>query len=186
MLPKMRIVGLDLAGSDKNDTGLCVLQVDGNLKKAKTSLLKHDDDILLQIELLKPDLVAIDAPLSKAKNGYARLCEEELQQYGMLPQNLRGMTYLVERGAILGESIKAQKIEVYTKASAKILGLDSKDNFEVQKAIINMGIDGDLSERLLKKDEIDAIVAAITGYLHISGKSDAIGDDEGVVIIPKV
>ena len=182
----MRIVGLDLSGSDKNDTGLCVLQVDGKLKKAETSLLKHDDDILLQLELLKPDLVAIDAPLTKAKNGYMRLCEEELQQYGMLPQNLRGMTYLVERGTLLRTSIRADMIEVYTRASAKILGLDSKNNFEVQKAILDMGIKGDLSERLLKKDEIDAIVAAITGYLHVSKKTEEIGDDEGIVIIPKI
>lgn len=183
----MRVVGIDLAGSEKNDTGFCVLLSDGNGKKVKTTLLKSDEEIKLQCQLVQPDLIAIDAPLTPARNAYMRLAEEELKSYGALPQNLRGMTYLVERGIRLGNQLKNnyKVIEVYNNATAKILGFYEKKDFDMQKKLAEM-LEGELKNRLMKRDELDSISAALTGFLYMQGKTQEVGDDEGKIVIPKV
>lgn len=181
------IVGIDLAGSDKNDTGFCILAGDGKSKKVKTRLLKTDKDIILQCDLVKPELIAIDAPLTPARNAYMRLADEELKEYGALPHSLRGMTYLVERGIRLGNELKKsyRVIEVYNSASAKILGFYDKDHLEMQKRMAKM-ISGDITDRVMSRDELDAITAALTGYLHLQGKTTEVGDEEGKIAIPKI
>ncbi len=183
----MRVVGIDLAGSEKNDTGFCMLLSDNRLKKIKTSLLKTDHDILLQCRLVRPDIIAIDAPLTPAENGYMRAADEELREYGALPQNLRGMTYLVERGIGLGNKLKTdyKVIEVFSTATAKILGFYDKEDIEMQKKLSRL-VEGDLKDRIMKRDELDAIAAALTGFLHLQGKTLEIGDEEGKIVIPRV
>ena len=184
----MRVVGIDLAGSEKNDTGFCVLVGDGHEKRVKTTILKGDSDILLQVDLIRPDVVAIDAPLSWASNAYMRECDQELHEYGALPQNLRGMRCLVERGVALGNRLRSEYsvIEVFPTASAKILGFYTKEDSQYQKNLINLGVAGDLKSRILKRDELDAIAAALTGFLHLQDKAKEVGDDEGKIVVPKV
>lgn len=182
----MRVVGIDLAGSEKNDTGFCVLLSDGKEKRVKTVLLRGDDEIKLQCSLIKPEVIAIDAPLSPAKNGYMRAAEEELREYGTLPQNLRGMTYLVERGIRLGNELKGdyKVIEVFNTATAKILGFHDKEDIEMQKGLAKL-VDG-LTDRILTRDELDSISAALTGFLHTQGKTVEVGDEEGKIVVPRV
>jgi len=183
----MKVVGIDLAGSEKNDTGFCVLVSDGSSKKVRINLLKNDRDIKLQCDLIKPELIAIDAPLTPARNAYMRKADEELKEYGALPHSLRGMTYLVERGINLGNQLKKDYnvIEVFNTATAKILGFYDKADIEMQKKLAKM-VDGDLKDRVLTRDELDAISAAFTAFLHIQGRTIEVGDDEGKIIIPKV
>ena len=183
----MQIIGIDLAGSEKNDTGFCVLVGDGASKRVKTEVLKTDKDILLQCALLKPDIIAIDAPLTPARNAFMRPADEELKEYGTLPQSLRGMTYLVQRGIELGNKLKKdyKVIEVFNTATAKILGFHEKKDIEMQKRLARM-VDGDLKDRILSRDELDSISSAFTGFLHLQGKTTEIGDDEGRIVIPKV
>jgi len=183
----MRVVGIDLAGSEKNDTGFCLLVADEGGKKERTSLLKSDKEILLQCALARPDIIAIDAPLTPARNAYMRLADEELKGYGALPHSLRGMTYLVERGIRLGNELKEKykTIEVFNTASAKILGFYEKRDIEMQKKLARL-VEGDLKDRVMKRDELDAVTAAFTGFLHLQGKTEEVGDDEGKIVIPKV
>ena len=54
------VVGIDLAGSPKRPTGICVLR---NLM-AETHVLFSDEDILGFVKEARPTLVSIDAPLS--------------------------------------------------------------------------------------------------------------------------
>lgn len=183
----MRVVGIDLAGSEKNDTGFCLLVSDGGTKSVKTSLLKSDADIRLQCDLAKPDMIAIDAPLTPAGNAYMRLADEELKGYGALPHSLRGMSVLVERGIKLGGELESRYriIEVFNTATAKILGFYDKSDVEMQKRLAGM-LGGELKERMLKRDELDAISAALTGFLCLQGRTREVGDEEGKIVIPKV
>jgi len=183
----MRVVGIDLAGREKNDTGFCVLLADGKAKRVKTVLLKGDDEIKLQCSLIKPEVIAIDAPLTAAKNGYMRAADEELKEYGVLPQNLRGMTYLVERGIRLGNELKRdyKVIEVFNTATAKILGFHAREDIEMQKGLAKL-VEGDLTDRILKRDELDSISAALAGFLHTQGKTVEVGDEEGNITVPRV
>lgn len=62
----MKVAGLDLAGSPKRDTGVCILgslNSPGGRAVAKTAILHDDVEILDFVSLHRPDMVAIDAPL---------------------------------------------------------------------------------------------------------------------------
>ncbi|MDD5110915.1 MAG: DUF429 domain-containing protein [Candidatus Altiarchaeota archaeon] len=183
----MRVVGVDLAGCSRNETGVCVLTVEGSRKHVATRLLLEDAEILSAIEESKPDLAGIDAPLTYA--GVRRDCDELLREYGALPATLPGMETLARRGCIIAKELALRKvpfIEVYSKASAKILGVYSKDEFSMQKSMMALDLDGDINTRLLTRDELDAVSAAMTAYLHLLGRTSLVGGEGGSIAIPSV
>ncbi len=55
------VVGVDLAGVERRNTGMCVLD---NRLHAEASILHTDKEIIEFIHEIKPNVVAIDAPLS--------------------------------------------------------------------------------------------------------------------------
>lgn len=184
----MKIVGIDLAGNPKNETGFCVLEVNGESKTVKTSILHSNPEILDKLKAISPDIIAIDAPL--IFSGINRPCDEKLREYGALPVTLRGMEVLARRGSELAKELRKldfKLIEVFSTASAKILGFyDSKDA-EMQKKLMNSGLLGDLQKRFLTKDELDAVFAAITGYLYLNSSTETAGDEKnGIIVIPRV
>jgi uncharacterized protein len=183
----MRFIGIDLAGSPKNDTGFCILEVTGEDKVLAVSLLHSDSEILEKIRTASPDLIAIDAPLTY--KGVNRECDNILSSYGALPVTLRGMEVLARRGTNLAGVIGKtgfKCIEVYSKASGKILGLYHEEESNVQRMFLSIGLCGDLERRILSRDEIDAIFAALTAYLHTTGSTEEVGDEGGKIILPKV
>ena len=102
---------------------------------------------------------------------------------------LKGMEVLAVRGASIAKKLQDKKIrhiEVLSKATAKILGFYSKDDFILQKNIMELGLDGDVNTRLLSRDELDAVLAAITGYLYQEGQVKTVGGEDGLVHIPEV
>jgi len=186
-----KVMGIDLAGLEKNDTGICslIFSEDKEIAKVvKVKKVKTDAQILSEIEKEMPLVVAIDAPLSLPKRGMMRSCDKELQQYGAISPLLGGMKALTERAIelkrIISESYEV--IEVNAKIGAKMLGYYNKDTSVQQKALIEMGIEGDIKERILSEDEIDAISAAIIAYLYVNGKCMAIGGEDGYTIVPKL
>jgi len=183
----VKVVGIDLAGNPKNDTGFCILRVDGDERYVTTSIIKSDSEILERLKKIQPNMVAIDAPLTF--DGRNRVCDEELREYGALPVTLRGMEVLAKRGSSLAEEIKKldlNLIEIFATASAKILGFYDSAEKRMQKSLIKANISGDIDKRFLKKDELDAIFSAITGYLHLNGSTEEVGNEEGKIVIPKV
>lgn len=177
-----KVVGIDLAGMDKNPTGIAILQD----KNVSVSCAFRDEDILSVLEKAKPRLVAIDAPLSKPKEGPFREADLILREYGTLPLNMRGMVQLLERGMRLKTKINFPIIEVFPRATSLILGYYAKGEQVLQKNLIGLGIEGDIERRLLSKDELDAISAAITAQLFLSGKAKEVGGDEGKIVVPEV
>ncbi|MFH1403203.1 MAG: hypothetical protein ABIH11_02925 [Candidatus Altiarchaeota archaeon] len=183
----MRVAGLDLAGSPKNESGLCVLEVESDVKSVSTSILYSDEDIVGRLLDVKPKLVAVDAPM--VYNGENRGCDALLHDYGALPVTLKGMEMLAIRGVGIARQLRENSmeyVEVYSKATARILGLYSKDDFRMQKNMVSLNLEGDINSRLLSRDELDAILAAITGYLYIEGQTRSVGGEDGVVQIPEV
>jgi len=177
----MKIIGLDLAGFEKNDTGFCVFED----KKVRVKILKTDIEIMEEIDKEKPDLICIDGPITLPVQ-LQRKCDLELKQYGALPPLLGGMRYLTMRGNRLREKLENHKvIEVLNRATVKLLGFDYPEPAKRQEALKAMSITGDI-ERPLTKDEVDSITAAITGYLYLEGKAQEIGDDEGIIVVPKI
>jgi predicted nuclease with RNAse H fold len=100
------VVGIDLAGSERRDTGLCVM--DERMNSA-TSVLYTDDEILSRSFEAKPEVVSIDAPLflpkgraSLEKKGppHFRQCDKELlrMRIRFFPISLGPMRMLTARG----------------------------------------------------------------------------------------
>jgi len=180
-----KIVGIDLAGLPKNETGFCRLK----RKQATTSKLKTNEEIHKKIDEVSPDLIAIDGPTTKPQNGrIARQCDIELKECGALPPLMsEGMKKLNERAITLKNKLEENYcvIEILSTATAEILGIKRKQENEAQKQMIKMGLKGTLEERLLTIDEIDALLAALTGRLHLKGKTEIVGGTEGFIVIPK-
>lgn len=178
----MKIVGIDLAGLERNDTGFCVLEE----KRASVSILHSDMQITAAIEREKPGLVCIDAPLTFPR-GTERAADSALRKYGAIPPTTGGMVYLNKRGVALREALEKRfpLIEVFPTATAKILGYHDTEPSKMQKGLLSLGITGDPEKRYLTKDEADAISAALTGYLYLLGKTEQVGDEEGKITIPK-
>ncbi len=157
----MIVIGIDLAGKDKNPTGFCVLS-----DKTETKSLFTDDEIINEVLRIKPDLVAIDAPLSFPTSGYYRQCEELLSERGFKPLSplFPYMRILVERGVKLKNEFEKsgiKVIEVYPKAGESILGLNRSAH--------------------ANEHEYDALVCALTGRCFLQGNYE----DLSGIIVPK-
>jgi hypothetical protein len=192
----MKIFGIDLAGSEKRKTGICIL--DKKLKADCFCVFK-DKEIFELIKKIKPKLIAIDAPLSLPKGRkslkrkekiHFREADRQLRRYGIkfFPITLGPMRKLTERGIKLRKTLekKFKVIEVYPGATQDILKIPRKQKGieKLKKGIEKLGI------KILKKnpngDELDAITCAFTGWLYLKRKCIAIGDKkEGQIIIPK-
>ncbi|MDI6708284.1 MAG: DUF429 domain-containing protein [Candidatus Thermoplasmatota archaeon] len=178
----MTSLGIDLAGKEKNKTGICIL--DGNVPK--TFVLHTDSEIIECVKATKPDIVAIDAPfLLKPK---IRKCDRELKKYGAFAPIMKSMHELSKRGYLLAkelEKLNFKVIEVFPTASAKILGIYSKDLAVAKRNLSELGLI--LKNKIFTKHELDAIISAYTGALYLRNLTEDVGDAvEGTIVVPKM
>lgn len=184
----MKIIGLGLAGQEEKTTGYCFMTED--IEEVKE--LKSNDDITKKVLNIKPDIVAIDAPLSFPKDGNWRKAEEELNKRKIKffpPKGLKAMETLVRRGRALKEHFEKQGIivlETFPGAVYDVLEIPRKDNYAKIKRVLKLyGISFPRKE--VSQHEIDAITAAFVGRLFLESKVEFLGDDkEGQLVIPKV
>lgn len=181
------IVGIDLAGKERNPTGFAVWEN----ARVKTCLVYTDNEILEAVLCVKPAIVAIDAPLKFPKRGILRKADEMLikKGYRVFPPGLPAMKTLTLRAVRLNKLI-AEKglntIEIHPTSTRKTLNMPTKDWETIQAILKSMGLGGTLEERRLTSHELDAVTAALTGYFHMQGLTEAIGEEEeGYVIVPK-
>ncbi len=183
----MTVAGIDLAGSPDNPTGVAFLTVEDGDKVVETELAKTDERIVSLLSSRDVSFAAIDAPLTFS--GSVRRCDGEIKHLGALPPTLSGMRMLAERGAALACRLNeagVTPIEVFAAGSAKVLGVYAVDDFAAQKKLLSLGISGHPAHRILTRDELDAVYAAFTAYLHEVGRTEAVGDEREAIIIPKV
>lgn len=113
----MSIVGLDLASVESRPTGLCVLRD----MKAETCLVYTNEEVLEKTEESKPEIVAIDAPLSlpagresieQRTNVHLRECDKELLRRGIkfFPVTLGPMRKLTARGMSLRRTLENKRL----------------------------------------------------------------------------
>ncbi len=175
----MVVIGIDLAGKETNPTGICVL----HNKEVRTYIQYRDEEIVDTVNKEQPEIVAIDAPLTKG----IRLCDKMLREYGVLPANYPGMNTLAERGIRIVERLENfNVIEVSVEVTKRLLGFVENEPIRIQKKFIEMGFSGDVVSKKLSDDEIDAVICAITGELHLLGKTKEIGNKNGRIVVPDV
>ncbi|OYT60683.1 hypothetical protein B6U81_04560 [Thermoplasmatales archaeon ex4484_30] len=163
----VKVAGIDLAGKEKNPTGICILG-----DKIELFTLYKNDDIIECISDASPQLVAIDAPLMEGEIR-VRDVDMELKKYGAMPPTMKSMRELCLRGIDIVKKIPFPVIEVFPTASAKIMGFYEKD----YKKMANL-----LGIKPKNEHEMDAYIAALTGRLYLKGKAIEIGKKEKVVI----
>ncbi|ABS56592.1 Protein of unknown function DUF429 [Methanoregula boonei 6A8] len=194
-------VGIDLTGSERRPTGLCVLRG----KNASLSLAWTDAEILSAIDAAGTGLVAIDSSLGLPagrccaedtcecrKYGIMRDCERTLRRRGIrvYPTLIKSLQKLTVRGIHLAGQLREwgyEVIESYPGAIQDILSIHRK---KVDPALLRAGLDktgirihneGDH----VTHDELDALTAALGGYFYLAGWYEAIGNaDEGYLILP--
>ncbi len=186
------VVGVDLAGSLRRPTGVCVLRG----MKAETFIAFTDEQILQSIDLAKPVLVTIDAPLS-LPNGrktihdregeHFRDCDRELLRRGIrfFPITLGPMRMLTERGMAL-----KSKIETMGYRAVECLPGGAQDVWRIPRqhkniaglrvGLVRLGIKG-LADTTTS-DELDAVSAALVGRWFLLGRGEMLGGEGGIMM----
>jgi len=191
----MLVVGLDLAGVETRPSGFCVL--DG--LKVETCVFYADKEIIQKIEELKPEVIAIDAPLSlppgrksieEKTDIHLRECDKELlkRRIKFFPITLGPMRKLTERGIKLKKILKNKGfrvIEVYPGGAQDILKISRKQQGlnELRKGLEKLKIESLTSK--MNDHELDAVTCAIVGKLFLEGKSETYGDSKDGIVMPK-
>lgn len=189
------VLGVDLAGVPHRPTGVCILKG----LRGETLICYSDEEILQCAEEEKPELVAIDAPLSlppgrksiNERNGFHfRPCDEELRRRRIpfFPITLGPMRILTERGIRLKKVLERKgfrTVEIYPGGAQDVWGIPrAKNNLEaLRKALRRLGLKG------LKKDmtshELDAATGALVGFFFLQDKAEIYGDfSSGAIIMP--
>ena len=180
------IIGIDLAGVEKNPTGWALWKN----KVVSTCHLYENQEILEHLTKFEPTVIAIDAPVSLPKKGAMRKADKEMYRrgYPVFPPRFPAMEKLTLRAMKIIQQIKRDElhiIEVHPTSTRKALKIPTKDWEKIQNIFLHMGLKGDLETRVLTSHEIDAITAALTGYLYLQGKTELIGDEqEGYIVVP--
>lgn len=169
----MKSLGIDLAGKEKNPSGVALLN-----QKVTVKELYNDSDILNFVEKTKPTIISIDSPFS-IPQGYWRSSDLQLKEAGFKPLSPKFPTMqMLTRRAMKLLAVLRKKyhvIEVFPRATEKILCAD-KTTFESKYNL-------ELSDH-----EYDAILCAITGKLHLEGKTKTFGSDDenDQIVIPRL
>ena len=201
---ELRVVGIDLTGSEKRASGWCLL----NGSEAKVASKFSDDELIEATMDARPHLVSIDSPLclpagrisigdddpGRARFGIMRECERELKRRGVnvYPCLIPSMQKLTERGMHLARALRERGlpvIESYPGAAQDIMRIPRKGaGLEwLKTGLREFGITGDYETENVTHDELDAITSALVGTFHLAGMSEALGsDDETPLIIPKL
>lgn len=185
-------MGVDLAGSVRRATGVCILRG----MTARAYVAHSDEEILDAIERAKPELVPIDAPLSlppgrktihDRRGEHLRECDRELQRRKIrfFPITLGPMRMLTERGMALKTKIEAlgyRVVECYPGAAQDIWGLprQHRDREGLVRGLEALGVRGLNAE--LTGDELDAVTAALVGRWFLEGRGEMLGGADGIVI----
>jgi uncharacterized protein len=191
------VVGIDLAGSPNRNTGICALR---GMTLTSIGTLHTDQEILDFIERIRPDLIAIDAPLSlppgrkslEERNAeHFRPSDRELMKRGIrfFPITLGPMRLLTARGIMLKKKLTRRGypvIEIYPGAAQDIFGIPRKQHGlpKLHQGLERLGLRG--FKKDMNGDELDAVTGALVGRMYLKGKAEVLGDEKtGAIIVPK-
>lgn len=186
------VAGIDLAGSPKRPTGLCVLR--GMI--AETHIAFLDEEILDFVKEARPVLVPIDAPLSlptgrltihDRAGEHLRECDRTLLRYRIrfFPVTLGPMRMLTERGLALKSRLAAmgyQTVECFPGAAQDLWGIprQHQDRLDLLAGLRKLGLRG--LKKIATSDELDAATAALVGRWSLLGQGQMLGGETGILI----
>lgn len=202
---KIRITGIDLAGSPRRPTGFCLIAD----QTIEVTTLYSDEEIVNKIRMLNPAVVAIDAPLSlppgrkqieDRRGGHFRSCDLALREKGIrfFPITLGPMRMLTARGIALKKRIQkpgCRVIEVYPGAAQEVWGLPRAGSDRIGLARgLQLLSRKQCSLRLspvsrqwleMTADELDAVCAALVGLLFFRNRAELYGRGRQIIVMPR-
>lgn len=200
----LRVVGIDLTGSEKRASGWCLLHG----AKADVATIFSDNDLIAKTLDARPQIVSIDSPLclpagrksvedddpGREEFGIMRRSERVLKRRGInvYPCLIRSMQNLTARGIRIARELRERGvpvIESYPGAAQDIMRIPRKGaGAEWLKAgLREFGVSGDYVDGDVTHDELDAITSALVGVFHMAGMSEALGTDkEAPLIVPQL
>lgn len=186
------VLGIDLAGSPRRPTGVCLLA--GG--QAQTHLAFSDDDVMGWVRDCDADLIPINAPLSlppgrrsihDRSGEHLRPCDRVLQQRGIrfFPITLGPMRMLTERGLSLKERLEVLghvAVECYPGAAQDTWGIPRQhhDLAGLLRGLRRLGLRG--LKKSASAHELDAASAALAGMWFLLGAGEMIGGDDGILM----
>lgn len=175
----VRVAGLDPSGSDKKYSGLAIL--DGN-QLIYINKLKYDTDILDIVLSYKPVVIAIDSPLSYAEKYREVDLLMKKMNYRVLPPGWLSMKKLVERSIRFKQIFEKNNIVVIeTHPYSALKSSNCCDIDELLK------IHGIKLNRVLSRDEYDAIIAALVAKYYTENHVFRVEARDGVIyLLPKI
>jgi uncharacterized protein len=191
----LKALGIDLAGSPKRPTGVCV--VDGRMD-AECAAAYTDEELLFIACEEKPDIIAVDAPLSlpegrkdigEKTDNHLRECDRELlkRKIRFFPVTLGPMRMLTGRGISLKENFEMKGfrvIEVYPGAAQDILGIPRQKFPDMLLAgLKELGIES--LHCKLSVHELDAATSAYVGLLELQGRAEELGAPGRGIFVPR-
>jgi len=189
----VEFIGIDLAGSEKRNTGFCILKN----SNAKTFILHTNREILEKVKESNAKIVAIDAPLflpigrkslEEKSNIHLRECDKQLLRMHIkfFPITLGPMRMLTKRGIFLRkklENLGKIVLETYPGAIYDLLKI-KRDEKEIKKTLKKIGIK---FNNKITRDELDSITCAYLAKLYSKKQYIKIGrKEEGFMYLPKV
>jgi predicted nuclease with RNAse H fold len=187
---KFHILSIDLAGSEKRETGIAYFD---SYDKIKCKTLYFNHEIIEEAQKFK--YVFIDAPLSLPNGRYSlevnnnihfRECDIELKKRKIkfFPITLGSMRLLTKRGIYINNVLKSKGIkcyEIFPGSSYDIFGIKRKNLNEQKRFYNKFG----LKVNPKNQHESDAVIGLITALLFINGKAEVLKGKDGSIIIPR-
>lgn len=186
-MSKNVIIGIDLAGKEKNPTGWALWQN----KTIFVHEIYKNEEIIHRSVKWNPTIIAIDAPLNMPKKGIMRKADREMYKHGypVFPPSFPAMEKLTLRAVKIKKQLTESGfnvIEVHPASTRKALQMPIKEWGKIQAIFEHMGLKGNWTKKSLTSHEVDAITATLTADLHLKEKTESIGErEEGYIIVPK-
>jgi len=195
-MKKNVVLGVDLAGSPRRPTGICLLKG----LQAKTFVCFSDEEILESVRRENPDLIAIDAPLHlppgresiEDRNGsHFRECDIELRRRKIpfFPVTLGPIRMLTSRGIALRKKCEAMEfraVEMYPGGAQDVWGIPraQRNKAGLRRGLQRLGLKG--LKRDISDHELDAATGALVGLHFLTESAEVLGNfEEGAIIMPR-
>ena len=210
----MSVLGVDLRASRKKPSSVAILDSKSHLTELGS--FYEDIELMKLVDDLRPDLVAIGAPLNlpsgfccldqscdcrfSVPDRKGRLLELELAKMGIscfYTNKGSIIRELIYRGILLSQNLRDagyNVIEVYPHATKMLL---FGDKVPPKNSAVSVSyMIGHLTPLVsgmekhaddLDRNSCDAIINAYTGQLHAQSNTDVLGDpEEGILVLPKL
>src|SRR5262245_41558256 len=190
-------VGIDLAGSPKRPTGVCLMRG----RRVETSVVYADEELLDFIGDVDATNIGIDAPLflplgrcclrndcTCPRTIHFRECDLELRRRGIrfFPITLGPMRQLTERGMKLSRLLSTMGhavLETYPGAAQDLWGIPRQRNVPGLRRGLRQFVE--FSGRGITCHELDAVTCALLAKFHHQGRTELIGrPEEGWMVLP--